>query len=311
MLKMLNENEVKQYMSEDDFVNLTKNKTYIAYMKDEVVKCIAVVYKSLFTGKLEFMKSLSGTICDVIQNESVEDDVKEMFYEMSKEYPQIAVGESDYINYSYYGDYYNLLELIDPLCELEFENKIKMNDNIVYTSKFNKTDFQLEFENQVNSIQLGELQYKVLNKEEFKKIMFSNGDWNYHLVGNNATVQGFHYFTANDLVGYYGPKNLEFIVCLSGDKVVGVMKIADYENYSISYKGLNYVDVHIKYRRKGIAKGLYKELDKHLSNGEILISSHPSEMGKKVGIANVRKECLKTLENYDTFEDYYNSKNKQ
>lgn len=314
MLTILNEKQVKEFIEEVnsayseceyyEHLKYNKKNKYLGWVVDNSVECFLEVKESRNEGKREFLKSIDGEIIDLVSKPG-SNYARELFAKTAKEFPNIALQLSDYISYNDYKDSYNHLIVKSPYSSEDYNNKIYIEIEL-YISIYNKVDFQKELEKSLNT-EIGDLEYKIMSKEELKNILLKDGEWKNHLVGDNANFLGFHYFNARELVSYFeSPKNLEFVVCISNDEVLGVLKIADYNSYGLTYKGLNYVDVHVKHRRKGIAKGLYKTLNEHLSEDDILISSIPSKMGKEIKINLVRKKYL-TVKNYDDMNDYYNS----
>lgn len=122
--------------------------------------------------------------------------------------------------------------------------------------------------------------------------------------------EGFEYFKPRDLSDEYVSKELlnpKFLVCLSNNsEVVGVMKVAEseFQNVGIEYLDLVYIDVHEDYRRKGVAKGLYKLMNDTFPSDTVLISSSLSDMGEKAKLNILRKSIVTNFETYDNKVDY-------
>lgn len=315
MLNILNKSQVEEFVNsikveyefdeyyEEGFKYYDSCK-YIGWIVDNSLKCFVTIVKAKHVGKLQFLQTITEKIVDVMVGED-DDYTATLFAKIAEEFPNIAVDQNDYMSYSYFENSYDSLIIKDPLKEDLYDNNVYMEDNLLI-SKNNETNFQKEFENLIKYEGISSLEYKIMDADGLREFMTTDHFWNHHLVGNNSNFLGFHYFSARNVNSYMEPKNLRFAVCVANKKdIVGVIKIADYTSGDLTYKGLNYIDVHIKYRRKGIAKGLYNVLNDYLSEDDILISSSLSNMGQEVRIDLTRKNCLTKIKNYDNINEYY------
>lgn len=170
-------------------------------------------------------------------------------------------GEYGYINYS---NYYNPKYIFGK------------NENYIlkqFLEKFRKTK------------DIKDLIIKKMTNEELQKLLYDNE--NGYKIPTVRKPSGwvfldFQYFSSGDLNPLYCSQN-NFIVAIIDNEVVGVIKIGDYEDY-IKYKSICYVDVSAKYRRKGIASKMIKELNNYLSKNQPLLLTDLSNDGKKARI---------------------------
>lgn len=319
MLSILNKEEVEKFIEslnqendEDYYCEKVKylNKCkYIGWSMNKEVKCIAVITKMNNKNKYQFMSEINEKIVNVLVDlEKNHNHVKDLIWNISKEFPNTALESNDSIARSNYQECYSLLNIQDPYKDNDYDNfSIYIEDKIMI-SKFNNTDFQSKFEVQNEEIEIESLEYKMFSQEELREFMMTDGYWNNHLVGDYSTFSGFYYFSSKNLSSYLAPENLRFLVCIANkNNVIGVLKIADYKNDDLLYTGLNYVDVHAGYRRKGIAKEMYKHLNENLGKDTLLISSYLSDMGVETKIDLMRKECLTNFKNFNSLKDYYES----
>lgn len=151
------------------------------------------------------------------------------------------------------------------------------------------------------------MDFKVLTADELMKIISNpnTGEWDIPItkVNEHSKFTGFNYFTPKNLLDI--SKNLKFLVCIvNRNQVAGVLMIADYDDYGKTYVGLNYIDVHEGFRRKGIAKGLYSLLNTSLPKDTLFISSPLSKMGKEANLDKLRKSIVKNFITYDNRGEY-------
>ena len=106
----------------------------------------------------------------------------------------------------------------------------------------------------------------------------------------------FQYFSSADLNSLYCSLT-NFIVAIIDNEVVGVIKIREYEDH-IKYQSICYIDVSAKYRRKGIASKMIKELDNYLQKNQPLVLTELSKDGQKARIDLIFKRNITVTEVY-------------
>lgn len=117
--------------------------------------------------------------------------------------------------------------------------------------------------------------------------------------GNSWSMAGFHYFTPNE----EGDPRAQYLLCLNGKNVLGVIKHSVYDEYDITHQCICYIDVNFAYREKGISKLLMKQMNLHLIEGLPLAITDESEMGKKCKMhKNFRKYVNKKIYTYKQLE---------
>lgn len=103
---------------------------------------------------------------------------------------------------------------------------------------------------------------------------------------NHRNIIGFHYLQPD----FYDCHSL--LVAKCNGVMIGCIK---YGRYSMDDKyrhyGLNYIDINMKYRRKGIAKMLIEEFARILDDDMPLVLSDESDMGKICQMAKHFKEA--------------------
>lgn len=323
MLTILNENQAKKFIESlnkelkalkyydycfEEEITYSDKYKYIGWNVNGEIKCAAVIIE--IENKYVFMKELNERIIQVLVNFEVNYDfVKPLLSKMAQKFPNTALQSNDLVSYENYEESYYSLDLKDPYKLDEYDYfGVRLEDDVLI-SKFNSTDFENKFNDEIKPAETESLEYKLLNQKELREIMMTDHFWNTYIVGGNSRFLGFHYFSADHLNRYTQPENSRFLVCIANKKnVVGVIKIADYSSGNLTYSGLNYTDVHSAYRRKGIARNMYKHLNETLDKNTLLISSSLSEMGYDTRIDLVRKECLTSIENFDSLRNYYESK---
>lgn len=113
----------------------------------------------------------------------------------------------------------------------------------------------------------------------------------------------FQYFSGADLNSLYCSLTnfIVAIVDIVDNEVVGVIKIREYEDH-IKYQSICYIDVSAKYRRKGIASKMIKELDNYLQKNQPLVLTELSKDGQKARIDLVFKRNITVTEVYTNQE---------
>lgn len=143
--------------------------------------------------------------------------------------------------------------------------------------------------------ELDKISYEVLSGEQiclylasFENNIFRAPTWNdgYHVV----TIAGFHYFQLDD----YSNSKMNYLVAETKGVIIGVIKYGP----SSMLKGdtvLSYIDVSKKYRNKGIATAMFKELSKHIKE-DVLYVTKESEEGRKCHMLDICKKYVSNVE---------------
>ncbi len=100
---------------------------------------------------------------------------------------------------------------------------------------------------------------------------------------NSASMIGFHYFKSDDIWNLPSPK-VKLLVAHIGNIMIGVIKYGVWGKER--YQSVSFIDVHLAYRNKGIAKRMIQELNKHLDTTMPLVLTDESEMGAKCHMAD-------------------------
>ena len=188
-------------------------------------------------------------------------------------------GEYGYINYS---NYYNPKYIFG-----KDENYILEQ----FMAKFRKTK------------DIKDLVIKKMTNEELHKLLYDNE--NGYKMPTVRKPSGwvfldFQYFSSADLNSLYCSLT-NFIVAIIDNEVVGVIKIREYEDH-IKYQSICYIDVSAKYRRKGIASKMIKELDNYFQKNQPLVLIELSKDGQKARIDLVFKRNITVTEIYTNQE---------
>lgn len=127
--------------------------------------------------------------------------------------------------------------------------------------------------------ELGEITFDVYEGEEANQ-QLKYGTTRYPFWNEkfrSVVTVGFHYLCP-DITS-----SNKLLVARTGNRLVGAIKWGCYyrETPKYTHYGLNFIDVAVPYRNKGISKMLIHELAKHIDNKYPLVLSYESEMGEK------------------------------
>ena len=144
---------------------------------------------------------------------------------------------------------------------------------------------------------------KKMTNEDLYKLLYDNEN-SYKM----PTVQkpsgwvflDFQYFSSADLNSLYCSLT-NFIVAIVDNEVVEVIKIGEYKDH-IKYQSICYIDISAKYRRKGIASKMIKELDNYFQKNQPLVLIELSKDGQKARIDLVFKRNITVTEIYTNQE---------
>lgn len=144
-----------------------------------------------------------------------------------------------------------------------------------------------------------EVTYSCMNGEELKELLKSNicfdcsffASWT-SVSCNHERFAGFHYFNYGNLSNVSSKSDIKYIVACNGNNVIGIIRWGIW-NPEEERQSLAYIDVAMPYRHMGIAKGLAKELDKHLDTALPLILTDESEIGRMYHMNDMFKTIIK------------------
>lgn len=136
------------------------------------------------------------------------------------------------------------------------------------------------------------IKFKLLNNEEIIELIYK-GKSLPTIKTNDGIIRSFHYFDVQDIICYYQPDDVKYLVAYVDEfKIKNVIGIIKYAWYNDCYIGINYIDIRVDYKRKGVATLLIKELDNYLVDKYVVISILSKE-GKEAKINEVFKNNLK------------------
>lgn len=134
--------------------------------------------------------------------------------------------------------------------------------------------------NALKDFDINKVVYKCYSARQLSELMSSytndyvfNGYW-HDEYGNSTAFYGFHYFDPGDL--YYYGNDKKYLVAIYNGVIIGVIKFGMF----MQEQAVAFIDVHYGCRRKGLAKGLIRNLNNYLDKSLPLDLSHESEMGK-------------------------------
>lgn len=132
---------------------------------------------------------------------------------------------------------------------------------------------------------------------------------------------GFEYFsgaTTRDNSNHLqeGQNAPIYFLSFEGQQVVGVLKLSheitneiDNSGFYAKYHMVAYVDVHENFRKQGIAKKLYNQLNEWGKNvkpsHEPIVGTPMSESGQNANVHKLRKDILKDTQNFDNEKQLY------
>lgn len=152
----------------------------------------------------------------------------------------------------------------------------------------------------------------IKTREELHDEIYGNGSFPNLISYENSGFPnffGFTYFGHKDIQeNFYNQNTVRFILTYAKErkygvitkKLVGVLKLVQYEKYHC----LSYITTHWNYRRMGITKMLYNELNNFLTPNDILVSTDLSADGKKAHLDQVRKSIITKCPMYDNVSKF-------
>ena len=152
---------------------------------------------------------------------------------------------------------------------------------------------------------------KVFNQREFSNYLFQNETYKmtmYEKENNFTALFGFTYLDQREL--NKPEKDNETFICIIAtekkdskiiEKCIGVIKVFQ----SQQFKLLCYIDVHFYYRKIGIAKQLYHDLNEYLKSNDILVSTTLSRKGREANLKQVRSNIINNCMIFESFEEYF------
>jgi hypothetical protein len=113
----------------------------------------------------------------------------------------------------------------------------------------------------------------------------------------------FHYFSPKS-VGIWGLYHTEcqYVVAFEENKIIGILQlfpVKEENTFAVSF-----IDVHIKYRQKGVAKALYQCLNNHVKSDWIVYGTDLSTLGEECNLYKLRRRLLTNCVVYDDRDEY-------
>lgn len=198
-------------------------------------------------------------------------------------YPEAFISLNNYVNPED-NDY----EIVDMTSHLDSDHTLAIMGGNLWKLKSNNIDIVAEWESSLTpSYNLSEIKFETLSYEELMKKEFSSHSeifaktWS---ESGNYLLYGFHYLSSVE-----SPDNVTFYVAYCENTLIGCIKVYEKsDHYTIGF-----IDVHIAYRNKGIAKDLIKFIGSKLSPEKKIILTSLSKMGERCHI----DECFKRILN--------------
>ena len=167
-----------------------------------------------------------------------------------------------------------------------------------YITEYNREtvrdNYEKEILNKAKRFKLENIRYKNLTYEDMLRYIRNERNkreiFGVHWISENniSVLSGFRYFdphTVNGKVGY--------LCAMYEGEIVGVIHYGTWRDNP--YQSISYIDIHNAYKRKGIAKGLIKELNKYLDKSKPLVLTDVSEEGKAANMEEEFKRGIKGI----------------
>ena len=294
----INSEEYDTYYGNIDFDNLDN---IIAYLEnDEVIgygyvdlyepyKIISSEFSD-YNKKIQVYKILSEDENVFINDPWVDLEELELFAcDMStKTFTELDLGERNYEPYYYESLFATRKENISALKDL-FEKRL-----------LEDSKEEITFEHfTLNGLE------NYIHRLNEKDNIFGAGYWKSKY--GHYPFAGFHYFKPEK----FAADNIEYLIAKQGDKMVGAIKYGFYNtSISMPHNGINYIDVQVGFRNKGIAKQMIKELDKYLNKKYPLFLTDASGMGSECKMEEYFKKYISGTDvvAYYEQEKYYKKK---
>lgn len=103
------------------------------------------------------------------------------------------------------------------------------------------------------------------------------------------SIVGFTYFCTDDM--YNRGDNKNFLLAIYKGYIVGVIKFGVWTDH----QAVAYIDVNEKYRNKGIATQMIKQLDNYVDKNYTLVLTDESEMGKLCHMNTIFRNEIKSV----------------
>lgn len=146
--------------------------------------------------------------------------------------------------------------------------------------------------------------YKIMEPNELREIC-RNIPTRKNLVGH--AFEGFTLFT-QEVLGFVGRAPQVYFTCFQDDNLVGVLKLMRVPKYFHDVWHVALIDVHCDFRRMGIAKHLYVNVNNWVSPKMIIYWTNLTDEGKESKInhvgMNIITNCI-TFPNAEHFEEAY------
>ena len=287
-----NINEEDYYDYCDDYYNDICRISYFLEQKD-----ISSLFEVIIDGQVvDYISTYEVMGIKVISPFELYKDEKKVYDDIRNFFKENILISTQYINLS-------KLNFFETTNVSSFDSEYEYNFEKYYV--INKEEITLmrdAFEKRFPK--LGDISFEVMEGDSINEYLYDKEFSNYPLWKDNCNISniaGFRYLTPENL------DNQKILVAKTNGAIIGVIKWWLYhkENPSYAHYGLNYIDVAMPYRRKGIAKLMISELKKHIKKDRPFVLSRESDMGHKchmeISFKNVFHDDVYT---YKEWEDY-------
>lgn len=134
-----------------------------------------------------------------------------------------------------------------------------------------------------------DFEIKIVKAEELKKLCMNNEVEEREPL---KFLKGFRYVCKAD---YEEDERKDFIVAISDNIVVGVLKLGTIHEKKYKYKYISFVDVKEEYKNRGIARLLYQHIEKTLDNDKKVVSSFLTSQGKIAKLDKLLKQYVTSV----------------
>lgn len=297
--------------------NIIENSDVLALFTNNKIETLCLITKSPDSKEANFLPNwyVYSNVVDSLSSPQQNQQIEILLHYIKEKYPAIVLDWSNY--------HKELESSGFELLKFPYESENRRGyyhffdfNPYVFT---NQTDLIDAFYNSKQKREIKKMLVETLSAAELKKEIYDNNFISSISIYNDSNqlfFDGFDYFSPRDLQSSYLAKNTQFVIASvleaykgkTRKRIVGVMKTAEYTNAYSDYTGINYIDVHHYYRRLGISKLIYKELNNSLTDKDLVIGSMLSQMGKKTKINELRNRLVVNCPVFDSNEEFYHFK---
>lgn len=283
------------YLLEEDHLS----KMYVYMEGDRVVDYI-------YYTEIKGQPVVSPYFCDNRKKKEEINDIKAFWGSI--------IVEADYFDYETCG-------MMQCSLKCSFNEQMEYNtpgSEAYYTNKAELVDFFVRLYEDIYFPEikdLSEITFGWFSSKEVYEGGLITGDplspkqistWKDSYSGNSGLITGFHYFKLDNIFEY-GEDCAHYLLAYHKEKnvILGVIKVGRYGNSEREKRQtINYIDVSMAYRRRGVAKAMIEKLDQFLDKSLPLVLTDESDLGKTCRMAEHFKNTKFSCEVY-TREEWY------